>query len=814
MQAGAWVADSSGRVTFRSRQHDLIFGYSEPLPDWSYERFLEHVLPEERTHVEDTLAEALGAGSDWSVECRIRRSDGEVRWILVGGMQRLDEQGELQMAGIVQDITDRVASEAALRESEARFRAVLEHSLDAAYRRDLWTDTYDYVSPVIESITGYSVEEYAGLTLTGVLEHIHPDDVKPLSAALEQADRTGRLAFEYRFRRKDGRWVWLADRAVVSKDTTGRPGRRSGVLRDITERRGVEESLRQTASALEESERQARDLIEYAPTGIYEIQFHPPRFTHVNDAMCAMTGFSREELLALDPFELMEPDGARLFRSRIEKMLGGGMPDETVEYSVVTKDGARIVVVLQVRLTRDSNGRPRGAFVIGHDVTERRRAEEERERLLDEREMELERTALLRDVAAIVAGSRDERELSRQVLEIAVGRIGADAGAVYVIDDSGEVARAIAHVGIAEDAAGLPEARLGPETVLGQVMESGHAIFSDGTDVPEMTAACVRLAGKHDHRLAAIPIRVRAGAMGALALSFPGRRPFTGDESALLDAVGNQLSVGFYNARMYQTEHRIAETLQETLVVLPSEVPGVLFSRAYESASYEEGVVGGDFVDVFEVSPDVVGITLGDVSGKGIQAAVATSLIRTTLRVHALDSLPVVDIMHKANRVMKRFLETDAFVTLWFGMLDTLSGHLTYVSAGHPPGLVLGRGGAVRTLECLDPFLGAFDDVVYSPCETVVGRGERLVLYSDGVIEARSPDGELFGEARLIELVRGQHLRTTESMSGVLMNSAVDFSRGVLRDDAAVLVVEPTAASGLVRVREARDSGAQTATAP
>ncbi len=128
---GAWDLDLADHTAYRSIEHDRIFGYAKLLPQWTYEIFLAHVLPEDRATVEGKFRHATELQSDWDFECRIRRADGEVRWIWAAGRHRIDADGTRNhMAGIVQDITERKEAEAALRESEERVRRKLESVLE------------------------------------------------------------------------------------------------------------------------------------------------------------------------------------------------------------------------------------------------------------------------------------------------------------------------------------------------------------------------------------------------------------------------------------------------------------------------------------------------------------------------------------------------------------------------------------------------------------------------------------------------------------------------------------------------------------
>jgi PAS domain S-box-containing protein len=116
---GVWELNLLDHTAFRTLIHDRIFGYETLLPNWTYEMFLEHVLPEDRPEVDRLFREAIAAHSDWNFECRIRRTDGEVRWILATGRHNQTSKGApVQMIGIVQDITERKMTEEALRESE------------------------------------------------------------------------------------------------------------------------------------------------------------------------------------------------------------------------------------------------------------------------------------------------------------------------------------------------------------------------------------------------------------------------------------------------------------------------------------------------------------------------------------------------------------------------------------------------------------------------------------------------------------------------------------------------------------------------
>lgn len=128
---------------------------------------------------------------------------------------------------------------------------------------------------------------------------------------------------------------------------------------------------------LEESEKKYRELVKNAPTGICEVDFRTRKFTSVNDSMCILTGYSRDELLSMSPSEIFDDDGKKAFQMRVDKWLSGQRPEENIEYSVKAKDGHIIYAELNVRFKSDEDGNPLGATVVAHDITERKKLENE-----------------------------------------------------------------------------------------------------------------------------------------------------------------------------------------------------------------------------------------------------------------------------------------------------------------------------------------------------------------------------------------------------------------------------------------------------
>lgn len=281
--------------------------------------------------------------------------------------------------------------EDALRESEARFRSVLESSLDAAYRRDLRTDSYDYMSPVIEQILGFTAEEFSRLSMGEVMDRIHPDDAEGLATAISIADRTRTGQLEYRFRAKDGSYRWLADHVTVEIGHDGRPRYRYGIIRDITSRKTAEEELRIAKEAAETRSRELAAALESIADGVV-IYGRNLRILRMNRAA--------EELLGYGPDERAMPPEERIRLIGLEDGEGRPVPaDEFPPYRAVRGEmvrgavfvlagrphgGRKTWVSMSAAPIRNAAGEIAGAISISTDMTEHHELLQEKMRYAEE----------------------------------------------------------------------------------------------------------------------------------------------------------------------------------------------------------------------------------------------------------------------------------------------------------------------------------------------------------------------------------------------------------------------------------------------
>jgi len=275
--------------------------------------------------------------------------------------------------------------------------------------------------------------------------------------------------------------------------------------------------------------------------------------------------------------------------------------------------------------------------------------------------------------------------------------------------------------------------------------------------------------------------------IGALSVEYrevPGM--FGVAERDFLVTVADAIAVAIQNARLYHAERRIAERLQESMLTVPDRVDGLEFAHFYRSAT-ETAKVGGDFYDVFETEPGRVGVLIGDVAGKGIEAAVVTSLVKNTIRAEAYENRCPGDVLTHANDILRRQLEAEVFVTAFFGLLDTATGQLSYASAGHPAPLLRRARGGLLALDVVDGILASFVGVAYSPTDVTLSSGDTLLLFTDGVIEARR-DSDLFGEERLASVVRAADA-DPRALVRTVYERVLAYTGDRLADDIALLAL-------------------------
>jgi PAS domain S-box-containing protein len=370
-------------------------------PPGTFEAVRAIVHPDDRArftaNVEAAMADDLGR---YENQFRFTRASGEVAWMMERGMVQRDSKGRpARLIGLSQDITASKLAEERLRASEERLREVLENSLDAAYRRDLSTDRYDFVSPRFELVVDISADRLRSMPFTAVFERIHPDDRERVRTGVEAGMTSNRGRIDYRFRGDDGQYRWLADHFTIQRDEAGAPRYLSGSIRNITEQKRTEQALR-------DSEARFRGVFENAAAGVCMMGIDG-RFIRVNDTFARMVGYPQHELYALTFGDITLPDDAHTDWEQARRVFAGEISSYTMEKRYVRKDGGVIWVTLSASAQRDPAGQLQYGIAVVSDITDQKEAEAALSRAHEQlaahaRELDAlveRRTAELRDVA-------------------------------------------------------------------------------------------------------------------------------------------------------------------------------------------------------------------------------------------------------------------------------------------------------------------------------------------------------------------------------------------------------------------------------
>jgi serine phosphatase RsbU (regulator of sigma subunit) len=324
-----------------------------------------------------------------------------------------------------------------------------------------------------------------------------------------------------------------------------------------------------------------------------------------------------------------------------------------------------------------------------------------------------------------------------------------------------------------------------PVTALA-VQARATVLSNDAQNDPRLVSADMRRLGLRS--FLAVPLLAHGEVLGVLSFAYiSAPSAFNEAEIDFARRLAASVSLAMENARLYSAEQDIADTLQEALLTVPSQIQGVEFGQLYRSAT-ELARVGGDFYDLYEVGDHVVAMVIGDVSGHGLEAAALTSLAKNTLMAYSHAGHSPDEVLAMTNQVLVRSSPSASFVTVFVAMLDKRTCTLHYASAGHPPALLVRREGGVMPLGRPSTVLGVFSGQTFREGQVVLRTGDMLVLYTDGVIEARR-EGLLFGEDRLQELAAGLAGVPAGEVPGLILNEVLRFSSGVLSDDVALLAV-------------------------
>jgi serine phosphatase RsbU (regulator of sigma subunit)/anti-sigma regulatory factor (Ser/Thr protein kinase) len=402
------------------------------------------------------------------------------------------------------------------------------------------------------------------------------------------------------------------------------------------------------------------------------------------------------------------------------------------------------------------------------------------------REAEQARDTLMAHATRLLVGSLDHETMLARIAALVVPAL-ADRCAIDLVEDAGP--RRVAEAGSPPDAGDDPldDPALGTADVLRAGEPRRHA----RSPAPGLESALV------------VALSARGRTIGAMTLAtLAGGRELHEEDLAFAEELARRCALAVDNARLFRERGHIAHTLQSSL--LPARlphVPGFELAARFHAAG-EAVEVGGDFFDVFETRNGSWIAVIGDVSGKGPEAAATTAAVRYTLRAVAIDDRPLSESLLELNEAVLREGHDDAFVTLALARLHAGDRSCaTICASGHPLPLLVAPDGTVTPIGRHGTALGIVDDPRVAECEVELSPGDKIVFVTDGVTEARV-GGAMLGTGGLAELLRSCGGLDTMATGDCIEDAVL----GDTRDDVAVLVVgrldatrRPACSEGLAR---------------
>jgi serine phosphatase RsbU (regulator of sigma subunit) len=455
-------------------------------------------------------------------------------------------------------------------------------------------------------------------------------------------------------------------------------------------------------------------------------------------------------------------------------------------------DGSRGVISISAEPVRDASGTIVAAVATLFDLTEHRRREET--------------LAFLAEASEALTQSLDLTETLADLTRLAVPRLAdwcsidlADHGKVVNVEVANvdrTAARTVSQALRARPVDARAESgvaaaiRTGRSELLAEIPAARLACDDGGPDLLRTLHAL----GLEPCSAITAPLSAHGRTLGALTLvaGESGRR-FSEGDLAVAEDLARRAALAIDNARLYESQHEIAHTLQQRL--LPGNLvqpPGTEIAARYRPGG-EGAEVGGDFYDAWPIA-DGFAVAIGDVAGKGPAAAALTALTRHAMRIASRYERSPSRVLEVANEAILADDKASEFCTAALALLRPAEhGYdITVACAGHAPPIVVREGGAIETAGICGTLLGVDARARFHDHESSLGVGDVLIFWTDGVTERRH-DGELFGEERLTALVSQLAGHSADEIVQRIDEAVVAFAPGLPDDDVAILAARVTA---------------------
>ena len=840
-----WTAGADGAaVSFNAGWLEFTGLTGEEAQD---DGWLAAVHPDDRERRMAAQRDAARAGEPFEAEYRLRRKDGVWRWVVDRGVPMPGDAGDHDRgyAGACFDITERHSEEQELLRSREDLRLALAAGNMGTW---VWDRRSGRVTRdrTLQALYGLDVEPAAG-SFEEWVELVHPDDRQRVLNEVERAiAEEGTYELEHRVVRPDGEIRWLARRGAAYHDDAGEVAGTRGVVVDITGQKRAEEERNQLLAA----EREARQEAELAAGRVARLQAvtagladarTPGEVADViieqgtaamgaaSGALCLLgddgdqleviryvgydlTSVERYQTFSLDA-PLPASQALRTGQTVVLRSLDErdeqfpalrGLPTRNISFAVVplgTGDRRFGAIALGWKESRAFDDHDLGFLTA---LSQQAAQALDRAHFYEAERARAQRQGFLAEASRLLGLSLDYEWALGEVARHAVPAV-ADGFSVHLVEegdlrtiaivgdgvDDGTVvphverALCFGHaelVGVASRAEALMVAKADAPREPRDPAEAAKGSSSDGSPSSDPVAWTSGMA---------VPLRSRDQTLGVvvLAMRSSGRHLEPADVTFVEDLAA-RAAAAITNSRSHQARTAIAHTLQHSL--LPPEVPilpGLEVAARYRPLG-DDVEVGGDFYDVFAAGGGRWGVVIGDVSGKGVPAASLTALARYTVRTASRGDSGPSGVLEVLNNCIIDDGAGERFCTVALAFLrhDASGVHFTLSCGGQPLPMLVDRDGDVRPVGHPGTAIGLFGEPKLTDVSTKLGPDEMLVLYTDGVVEARSPSGD-FSDGLLEATLRSCAGMPAEAVADAIERSLLDFVGGRPRDDTAILVI-------------------------
>ena len=363
---------------------------------------------------------------------------------------------------------------------------------------------------------------------------------------------------------------------------------------------------------------------------------------------------------------------------------------------------------------------------------------------------------------AAVTSTLNRDEVLNLVMAKARELLNAEAASIFIIDEETDELVLEVSINLPPDSTRQIRFPRGLG-VAGWVAANGLPVMTDDiTQDSRFYSGVQEKTGFHTHSYLCVPLQIKGRIIGtAQVLNRKGGGVFSEEDLFIMEGFARQATIALENARLHEEElekRRLEEELelahQIQMQLLPKrdpEVPGYDIS----GVSYPSRWVGGDYFDFIHLLDGRISVTVADVCGKGIPAAVLMSSMQAVL--HSLTDLnmELQETINNLNRYVYRNTAEDRFITSFYSELDYRNHKLSYINCGHNPPFLFRRAGEVEKLSSGGLVLGVLEDAQYTAGEVKLEVGDLALMYTDGVTEVHNAENEMFSEHRLIQLVSG-----------------------------------------------------------